>query len=304
MKKTITLILLLILMQQLALSENTKKQFLPNNSITLLNEGHVRSINKPWDNYGDGYYIGSSDLYTAHKTTLFECPTIGYATNADHSYVVFCNTITISSLNSFKVIFAGKASGQTGVEAIDINLSTNGSEWTLLGTTKEHDWLGYKEEVVSGTPNISGNFLYTKVSPHSEPLTAAIYIEKVNIEIEGQLSHIKNGLKEIRKTQITETSFCESIDNLLPVKPNKEFKANIGKVYFWTNIYGTEKPTIIKHVWYYKNKKVAEVPLKVEYIRHRTWSSKIIEPVWAGDWTVEVIDKYGNLIQKFSFIIN
>jgi len=79
------------------------------------------------------------------------------------------------------------------------------------------------------------------------------------------------------------------------------FPSSIRKVYCWTLVAGAEEPTEITHVWYYGEKKMAEVKLSIKSPRYRTWSSKTILPEWIGDWKVEVVDAMGNLLKCISF---
>lgn len=79
------------------------------------------------------------------------------------------------------------------------------------------------------------------------------------------------------------------------------FPSSIGRVYCWTLILGSEEPTEITHVWYYGEKKMAEVKLAIKSQRYRTWSCKTILPEWVGNWRVEVVDAVGNLLKSISF---
>jgi len=79
------------------------------------------------------------------------------------------------------------------------------------------------------------------------------------------------------------------------------FPSSIGRVYCWTLVLGAEEPAEIMHVWYYGEKKMAEVKLAIKSQRYRTWSCKTILPEWVGDWRVEVVDAMGNLLKCISF---
>jgi hypothetical protein len=79
------------------------------------------------------------------------------------------------------------------------------------------------------------------------------------------------------------------------------FPSSIGRVYCWTLVLGAEEPTEITHIWYYGEKKMAEVKLAIKSQRYRTWSCKTILPEWVGNWRVEVVDAVGNLLRSISF---
>ena len=108
---------------------------------------------------------------------------------------------------------------------------------------------------------------------------------------------------EMELLKVQEFAFCEKVEEREPVSTGEEFSSDIGRVYLWTSIYGAEQPTTIKHIWYYENNKMNEVPLSIKYKRTRTWSYKNIMPEWTGDWHVDVVDEKGNVLKKLSFKI-
>ena len=103
--------------------------------------------------------------------------------------------------------------------------------------------------------------------------------------------------------KVLKSAFCEKVEKREPVGKSNEFPKDIGRVYYWTSIHGTESPVTIKHVWYYNEKKMLEVPLSIEYKRTRTWSYKTILPELVGEWQVEVVDENTNVLGKYSFKI-
>ncbi len=115
------------------------------------------------------------------------------------------------------------------------------------------------------------------------------------------LSHGEDELHE--RLKVEGIVLCESVEEREPVSVKTEFTSDVGKVYCWTNIYGAVKPTQIKHVWYYGDKKLAEVPLSIKYPRMRTWSCKSIIPEWVGDWYVEIIGPEGDVLKRVEFIV-
>lgn len=62
--------------------------------------------------------------------------------------------------------------------------------------------------------------------------------------------------------------------------------------------------TTIHHVWYRDNEKVGDYELPVKGERWRTYSMKMIEKGWAGDWRVEILDKGGHLLKTVKFRMN
>jgi hypothetical protein len=106
-----------------------------------------------------------------------------------------------------------------------------------------------------------------------------------------------------QKLEVKESAVCTAVQDRQPVGTGTSFPVSVGKVYFWTQIAGAEQPTDIKHVWYLKGVQIAEVPLKINFPLHRTWSAKTILPDMAGEWSVEAIDVSGNVLKKETFTI-
>ena len=103
--------------------------------------------------------------------------------------------------------------------------------------------------------------------------------------------------------QVKEVAFCRKVENRQPSGTGKSFPSDVGRVYLWTKIYGAERPTTIKHVWYYENERWLEIPLKIQSISYRTWSYFTIRPELTGKWHVQVEDENGSVLGKFTFKI-
>lgn len=96
---------------------------------------------------------------------------------------------------------------------------------------------------------------------------------------------------------------CTAIEDREPVGAGDTFPATVGKLYCHTLVEGAQEPTTVTHVWYYGEKKMAEVSLTVGSARWRTWSSKRIMKSWTGEWRVEILDEEGKLLTTISFQI-
>ena len=83
--------------------------------------------------------------------------------------------------------------------------------------------------------------------------------------------------------------FCTSVEEREPVEEGSEFAADIGKLYFWSNVLNEGEETMVEHVWYLNGEEKARVELPIRYPRNRVWSSKIIPPDWDGQWVVEIV---------------
>ncbi|SYZ74657.1 conserved exported hypothetical protein [Candidatus Zixiibacteriota bacterium] len=100
-----------------------------------------------------------------------------------------------------------------------------------------------------------------------------------------------------------EAQVCTGIQERMPTGMAETFSPDVGQIYLWSKITGSEGETTIKHIWYYQGKEMATVELPVRSSSYRTWSSKNILPQWTGDWSVKVEDASGNVLKELSFKI-
>jgi len=89
--------------------------------------------------------------------------------------------------------------------------------------------------------------------------------------------------------EVTRAVVATGIEDREPIGESTTFSADVGTVYFFTEITGDFDETRIHHVWLREGEEVARVPLTVRGPRWRTWSSKQIPPDWSGNWTVRVV---------------
>ena len=101
---------------------------------------------------------------------------------------------------------------------------------------------------------------------------------------------------------ISRSALCTAIADREPVgaldKEPYEFKADVGKVYFFNEAKVQNPPQTITHKWYLDDKPVAEIKLELKSPRARTWSSKNVGP---GSWKVEAVSDSGKVLGSASF---
>lgn len=88
----------------------------------------------------------------------------------------------------------------------------------------------------------------------------------------------------------------EPTNDLVRIQPGTE------RVIFFTEL-RDETDKTVTHVWKYDGEVMAEVKFDVGGPRWRVWSSKNIMPEWSGDWTVTVVDNWGNTLTEKSFTV-
>jgi hypothetical protein len=106
--------------------------------------------------------------------------------------------------------------------------------------------------------------------------------------------------------EITEMAVTTKIVRGNPIDSvHRISSSSVKALYCFTRLQSaTGEKTVIRHIWYRDNKKVGEYPLPVREKRWRTFSKKIIEKGWSGDWRVEAIDSEGHLLQAVKFRMN
>lgn len=88
-----------------------------------------------------------------------------------------------------------------------------------------------------------------------------------------------------------------------PVDAGEVFPATVGKLHCFTHIVNAKGKDQIAHNWYYGDKVVSRVSLKVGGISWRTHSTKTISPWQKGPWKVEVIGPAGEILGEARFEI-
>ena len=88
-----------------------------------------------------------------------------------------------------------------------------------------------------------------------------------------------------------------------PIDEGVSFDSSVGKLYCFTHLMGAESETFIRHVWYYKDKEMADVLLTIKSSSYRTYSSKNILSFWTGDWMVEILGEDDTLLKTVNFTI-
>lgn len=79
--------------------------------------------------------------------------------------------------------------------------------------------------------------------------------------------------------------------------------ANLEKFFVHTSIETTTETTI-SHVYKFDGEEIARVPINVGVSPGwRCWSSKFLDPIWVGNWTVEIQSENGDVLAEKSFTV-
>jgi len=103
--------------------------------------------------------------------------------------------------------------------------------------------------------------------------------------------------------EITEVVIAEGVDNLVPTGVVESFSPGVGRLFCFTRVEGAVGETVIKHLWFYEDRLMADVTLPVRSENWRTYSSKRILKAWKGNWRVDITDGNGLLLKVIHFRI-
>jgi hypothetical protein len=109
--------------------------------------------------------------------------------------------------------------------------------------------------------------------------------------------------EETQGLKVSESAIATGIENLTPLGESDSFPPSVGKLYAFSKITGATEDTSIKHLWYYGDKLMAEVPLDVKSISWRTYSSKKIIRIWTGQWRVDITTEDGTVLETLNFTV-
>ena len=93
------------------------------------------------------------------------------------------------------------------------------------------------------------------------------------------------------------------VENRQPVGESDTFADSVGTLFCYTEIRGMGDSTTVSHVWYHGENRRADVKLNVRGYRWRTWSTKVIQKDWTGDWRVDVVSADGKILKSKRFRI-
>jgi hypothetical protein len=99
---------------------------------------------------------------------------------------------------------------------------------------------------------------------------------------------------------VARATFTSAIDDGAPSDYRQEFDTNTPVVYYYTEILDLHGQTVI-HRWKLEGKVMQEVPIPVKRSREAVWSKSTMQPGWTGNWTVEVVNARGEVIEMDNF---
>lgn len=110
-------------------------------------------------------------------------------------------------------------------------------------------------------------------------------------------------LSQARQISVQESSIGTFVSERKPYGTASHFSSEVGRLVAFTRIVGGDTNTRVTHKWYYGNKLMAEVQLRIGADSWRTWSSKNIVSDWVGEWRVDVVAEDGTWLETIRFTV-
>ena len=103
---------------------------------------------------------------------------------------------------------------------------------------------------------------------------------------------------------MNEIMICRGIYKRNPIKPGINFINNVDSLFCYTKISNSGPKQEVRHIWYFESMEMTSVVYNIKpSFNYRSWSRKTIYPNQTGQWRVDVIDSYGNILGTRSFTI-
>ncbi|MED5554156.1 MAG: DUF2914 domain-containing protein [Candidatus Neomarinimicrobiota bacterium] len=119
-----------------------------------------------------------------------------------------------------------------------------------------------------------------------------------------------NNVKNIKQNsdlntlKLNEIMICRGIYKRNPIKPGINFINSVDSLFCYTKISNSGPKQEIKHIWYLEGIVMTSVAYNIKpSFNYRSWSRKTIYPNQTGQWRVDVIDSYGNILGTRDFTI-
>ena len=109
---------------------------------------------------------------------------------------------------------------------------------------------------------------------------------------------------DLKTLKLNELMICRGIYKRNPIKPGINFINSVDSLFCYTKISNSGPKQEIKHNWYLEGIKMTSVAYNIKpSFNYRSWSRKTIYPNQTGQWRVDVIDSYGNILGTRDFTI-
>jgi hypothetical protein len=125
-------------------------------------------------------------------------------------------------------------------------------------------------------------------------LLAALFALAISLQLPA--AHAADG-------SVANATFTSGVTDGAPIDYRQEFFNNTPVVYYYSELLDLGGQTI-HYRWTLEGKLMHEVPMHVTHARQAAWSWVEMQPDWTGNWTVEVVDARGDVLDRSNFAYN
>lgn len=184
---------------------------------------------------------------------------------------------------------------------VSISIHLSFAENSTGDRKKEADWIS---QIMPPSSTASNNRKKPVLEPIVRTPSESTNLSRSETPTQQAQSELDPNSQEIKpeapKGVVTRSVFTTEIINKEPFDDVVEVANSIGKIYFFTEFKQLNGHSA-KHLWYYDNKLVAEIPFTIQSNRWRAWSSKSLKPDQRGSWRVKVVTADGEVLSEKSF---
>jgi hypothetical protein len=108
-----------------------------------------------------------------------------------------------------------------------------------------------------------------------------------------------------RNMKVLKTAVCTDVEHKNPLGKSHSVQWSTDRVYVWNLIECETSVSSIRHIYYFKGKKVSDIPLDIKSHRWRTWSYKALsDKRFIGHWRVDITSADGKLLKSVRFEVS
>jgi len=102
---------------------------------------------------------------------------------------------------------------------------------------------------------------------------------------------------------VANATFTSGVTDDAPIDFREEFFAETSVVYYYSELLDLSGQTV-HYRWTLEGELMHDVPVHVTHERQAAWSWAEMQPDRTGNWTVEVVDEGGNVLDRRNFAYN
>lgn len=108
-----------------------------------------------------------------------------------------------------------------------------------------------------------------------------------------------------RDMKVLKTAVCTDVKDKNPFGRDYSVQWSTDRIYVWNLIECETSLSSIRHIYYFKGKKVSDIALDIRSPRWRTWSYKVLsDKRFIGPWRVDITSADGKLLDRVRFEVS